>query len=99
MESGEIVHGESKLVALCTRLPFPTRATRTDSGIIDGDIEPVSFLRDGLRELSHLGQAGEISDDEFGIAAVLANFPDDLFASFLIAPMHEHSSACFTKFL
>jgi hypothetical protein len=43
-EPGKIVDSETKLVAVLTSLSAPGGAARADSGVVDENVEPVTFL-------------------------------------------------------
>jgi hypothetical protein len=59
-ESGEVVDGKAQLMAVLAHLSLTGRAARADAGIVDENVEPVTFPADGAGETTHLGERGKI---------------------------------------
>ena len=59
-KSGEVVDSKAQLVAVLAGLSLTGSAARADASIVDENVEPVTFLADGVGEATHLCERGKI---------------------------------------
>ena len=57
-EAGEVVHGETQLVAIGASLPHALRTAGTDAGVVDEEVEPAGRPLHRAGKSPHLGERG-----------------------------------------
>src|SRR5689334_15705295 len=94
-ETGEIVHGEAKLVAVGTDLPLRTAVLGADPGIADKNVEATVLANDGRGELDcrRLRRQVSLIEDRRSMAG-LDDLVDQRERPRRIAAMDQKASAC-----
>src|SRR5262249_27702253 len=84
-------------MTICAGLSCLATTARAHASIVDEKIEPISLLRDDLRELSDLRQAGKIGHHELRVAAAFLDLADNLRAPVSVPAMHQNPGAHFPE--
>ncbi len=96
-KAGEIIDREKQLVPVRADLPRSAPGSSAEAGIVDEDMEAVSFLPHGIGETAHFGKCGEVGGEELGTAANVLDLGNDFRTPLAITAVHQNARTGLAK--